>query len=119
MPGSPAVTEKFLYISGEESPGQIKIRADRLNVNDENLTVFCESGIEEILNVLKDRKPAMVIIDSIQTLHSPTQGLVPGTVNQLKYGCFELINWARESGSVLFLVAHVTKEGSIAASKSH
>ncbi len=108
---------EVLYISGEESPGQIKIRADRLNVNDENLTVFCESGIEEILNVLKDRKPAMVIIDSIQTLHSPTQGLVPGTVNQLKYGCFELINWARESGSVLFLVAHVTKEGSIAGPK--
>ena len=108
---------EVLYISGEESAGQIRIRADRLDVNEEKLTLFCESRIEEILNVLAERKPDMVIIDSIQTIHSPTQGLVPGTVNQLKYGCFELINWARESGAVLFLVAHVTKEGAIAGPK--
>ena len=108
---------EVLYISGEESQSQIKIRADRLGVNDQNLVIFCESRVEEILKVLSDRKPGLVIIDSIQTLHSPTQGLVPGTVNQLKYGCFELINWARESGAVLFLVAHVTKEGAIAGPK--
>ncbi len=108
---------EVLYVSGEESQGQLKIRADRLGVNNENLVIFCESRVEEILKVLSDRKPGLVIIDSIQTLHSPTQGLVPGTVNQLKFGCFELINWARESGAVLFLVAHVTKEGAIAGPK--
>ena len=108
---------EVLYISGEESAGQIKIRANRLGIDEENLLIYCESRVEEILNVLYDRKPELVIIDSIQTLHSPTQGLVPGTINQLKYSCFELINWARESGSVLFLVAHVTKEGAIAGPK--
>jgi DNA repair protein RadA/Sms len=56
-------------------------------------------------------------MDSIQTILSPTQGMVPGTVNQLKYGCFELINWVRRHGSVLFLIAHVTKEGAIAGPK--
>jgi DNA repair protein RadA/Sms len=108
---------EVLYISGEESLGQLKIRADRLGANEEGLIIFCESRVEEILNVLNDRQPSIVIIDSIQTIHSPSQGLVPGTVNQLKYGCFELINWARETGAVLFLVAHVTKEGAIAGPK--
>ncbi|OQY33262.1 MAG: DNA repair protein RadA [Spirochaetaceae bacterium 4572_59] len=112
-----ARNREVLYISGEESSGQIKLRAERLGVDEANLIIYCESRIEKILTVLADRKPGIVIIDSIQTMHSPTQGLVPGTVNQLKYGCFELINWARESGAVLFLVAHVTKEGSIAGPK--
>ncbi len=108
---------EVLYVSGEESQGQLKIRADRLGVKAESLVIYCESRVEEILNVLSDRKPGLVIIDSIQTLHSPTQGLVPGTVNQLKFGCFELINWARENSAVLLLVAHVTKEGAIAGPK--
>jgi DNA repair protein RadA/Sms len=112
-----AQEKEVLYISGEESPGQIKMRADRLGINSDNLILYCESRIEQILETLEKRKPGMVIIDSIQTVQSPSQGLVPGTVNQLKYGCFELINWVRRRSSVLFLIAHVTKEGSIAGPK--
>jgi len=108
---------EVLYISGEESPGQIKLRAQRLGINSDRLILFCESRVEEILNLLEKRKPGLVIMDSIQTIQSPTQGLVPGSVNQLKYGCFELINWVRQSASVLFLIAHVTKEGAIAGPK--
>ncbi len=108
---------EVLYISGEESPGQIKLRAERLGINSDRLILYCESRVEEILNVLEERKPGLVIMDSIQTIQSPTQGLVPGSVNQLKYGCFELINWVRQRSSVLFLIAHVTKEGAIAGPK--
>ncbi|MDC7239673.1 MAG: DNA repair protein RadA [Spirochaetales bacterium] len=112
-----AADREVLYISGEESPGQIKLRAERLGINSDNLILFCESSVEEILTTLDKRKPGLVIMDSIQTIHSPTQGLVPGTVNQLKYGCFELINWIRSRDAVLFLIAHVTKEGAIAGPK--
>jgi len=108
---------EVLYISGEESPGQIKLRAERLGINSEKLILYCDSRVEEILNVLEQRKPDLVIMDSIQTIQSPSQGLVPGSVNQLKYGCFELINWVRQRSSVLFLIAHVTKEGAIAGPK--
>jgi DNA repair protein RadA/Sms len=69
------------------------------------------------MSVLREVKPQVVVVDSIQTLLSVDAGSVPGTVNQLKYGCHELIDWARETDAALFLVAHVTKEGAIAGPK--
>ncbi|QEN09121.1 DNA repair protein RadA [Oceanispirochaeta crateris] len=108
---------EVLYISGEESPRQIKLRANRLGINSDKLILYCESRVEEILRTLEERKPGLVVMDSIQTIQSPSQGMVPGTVNQLKYGCFELINWVRKRGAVLFLIAHVTKDGAIAGPK--
>ncbi len=109
--------KKVLYISGEESLQQIKLRAKRLGINSPGLSLYCESDSETIIHTLEEQKPSLVIQDSIQTIHSPTLGQVPGTVNQLKYGCFELINWTRRRGATLFLIAHVTKEGSIAGPK--
>jgi DNA repair protein RadA/Sms len=111
------VRGKVLYISGEESASQIKMRADRLHAGSASVELLCESDLDRILSVLNKNKPPLVVIDSIQTLISQEAGQVPGTVNQLKYGCHELIEWARESDAALFLVAHVTKEGSIAGPK--
>ncbi len=112
-----AAESKVLYISGEESPRQIKLRARRLGIEADRLLLYCESSVEDILNAMDGEKPGLVVMDSIQTVHSESQGAVPGTVNQLKYGCFELINRVRQSGAVLFLIAHVTKEGAIAGPK--
>jgi len=107
---------KVLYISGEEAPGQIKMRARRLGVT-RDIEILCEPSLETILPVLRQVKPQLAIVDSIQTLISAEAGSVPGTPNQLKYGCHELITWAREAGAALFLVAHITKEGTIAGPK--
>ncbi len=107
---------KVLYISGEEAPGQIKMRAERLGIN-RDIEVLCESELDPILSTLGSVKPLLVIIDSIQTLVSPEAGMVPGTPNQLKYCCHDLIQWTREHGAALFLVAHITKEGTIAGPK--
>src|SRR6056297_1902570 len=79
--------------------------------------LVCESDLDRIMSVLREVKPQVVVVDSIQTLLSVDAGSVPGTVNQLKYGCHELIDWARETDAALFLVAHVTKEGAIAGPK--
>lgn len=116
VPGE-ATGKRVLYISGEESAPQVKMRADRLGVRAGGIELLCESDLDRILSALRKSSPALVIIDSIQTLVSREAGQIPGTVNQLKYGCHELIEWARESGAALFLVAHVTKEGAIAGPK--
>lgn len=108
---------ELLYVSGEESASQIKMRAQRLGFDASPMKLFCESDLDRILAMLRKLKPKLLIIDSIQTLISRDAGQIPGTVNQLKYACHELIDWARESDSALFLIAHVTKEGSIAGPK--
>lgn len=112
LPGTRA-----LYISGEESAAQIKMRSDRLGLDASAVDLLCESDLDRIMSVLRKTRPQLVVMDSIQTLISQEAGQVPGTVNQLKYGCHELIDWAREEDSAFFLVAHVTKEGSIAGPK--
>ena len=112
---------KVLYVTGEESTRQIGLRARRLGVSNADVKVVSESRLEQILTLLgpagKDPRYDVVIIDSIQTLHSPEVGSVPGSPNQIKYGAFELSDWARTCESALFLVAHVTKEGNIAGPK--
>ena len=107
-----------LYVTGEESSGQIKSRADRLAVNTRNIQLLCTTSLADIKDALESLKPDFVVIDSIQTVYSAEAGLVPGTVNQLKYTTNELISWVKSCDSVLFLVAHVTKEGNIAGPKS-
>ena len=116
---------RVLYVSGEESARQIRLRADRLGVSNAELEVFAESDLDAILTTIA-RPPAtgssepygVVIVDSIQTICSQEAGPVPGTPNQIKYATFELSQSAREQGFVLFLVAHVTKEGTIAGPKT-
>lgn len=109
---------KVLYVSGEESAGQIKGRAVRLGINVDNVEILCTLRLEDILDALDSLNPTIVIIDSIQTVYSVECGVVPGTINQLKYCANELISWVKERDSVLFMTAHVTKDGNIAGPKS-
>ena len=107
-----------LYISGEESAAQIKERADRLELSCNGISILCTSRLEDSLDALDSLNPAFVIIDSIQTIYSAEAGIIPGTVNQLKYCANEFISWAKERDTVLIMTAHVTKEGTIAGPKS-
>ncbi|MDC7223889.1 MAG: DNA repair protein RadA [Spirochaetales bacterium] len=107
-----------LYVSGEESAEQIKQRGRRLKIDLDRPLVLTAFRLEEILPALEEHKPSLIVIDSIQTLITDGAGEVPGTVSQLKLCCFELIKAAKDLGAVLFLVAHVTKEGAIAGPKA-
>lgn len=111
---------RILYVSGEESSGQIKTRADRLGIpaqRGERIEVFSGTEVAEILRICDRVKPVLLIIDSIQTLYSEEIGSVPGSVNQIKICSQELIDWVKRKGAALFLVGHVTKEGFIAGPK--
>ncbi|NLM00676.1 MAG: DNA repair protein RadA [Treponema sp.] len=111
-------SESVLYVSGEESASQVRSRADRLGLDCKNIKILCTTRLEDIEEAFISINPVFVVIDSIQTVYSAEAGLVPGTVNQLKYCANELISWVKENDAVMFLVAHVTKEGAIAGPKS-
>ena len=106
-----------LYVSGEESPGQIKNRADRLNLPQDSLDILCETDLDALMHILDSARPAYIVVDSIQTLVSGEVSSVPGTPNQLKVAGHRLTTWAKSVGTPLFLIAHVTKEGTIAGPK--
>jgi len=109
---------RVLYISGEESASQVKGRAVRLGLDVDSLEILCTLRLEDISDALESLKPVLVIVDSIQTVYSVEAGMVPGTVNQLKYCANDLISWVKERDSVLFMTCHVTKDGTIAGPKS-
>lgn len=109
---------KVLYISGEESAGQIKNRSERLKLDVSNIHILCTMRLEDISEALNELNPDFVIVDSIQTVYSVAAGVVPGTVNQLKYCANELIGWVKNRDAVLIMTAHITKEGLIAGPKS-
>lgn len=109
---------RILYISGEESAAQIRQRADRLGLKRGELEILCTGDLAETLLALERLKPSLFIVDSMQTMISNDAGVIPGTANQVKYCSLELADWARERGSACFLVAHVTKDGSIAGPKA-
>ncbi len=110
--------QKILYVSGEESAAQIKNRADRLGLDVSGIEILCTMRLEDIKDALQAVNPIFVVIDSIQTVYSVEAGIVPGTVNQLKFCANELIGWAKSRDAVLVMSAHVTKEGLIAGPKS-
>ena len=109
---------RILYVSGEESGAQIKERAERLNLECKGIEILCTMRLEDILDAMDKINPAIAIIDSIQTVYSAEAGIIPGTINQLKYCSNELIGWVKERDSVLLMTAHVTKEGTIAGPKT-
>ena len=113
-----AVSGRVLYVSGEESPAQIRMRAGRLDAVREGLEVFASGNLATIRAALDSLRPTVVIVDSIQTLWSDEAGSVPGTANQIKFCAQELVGWAKAHDSSLFLVAHVTKDGLIAGPKA-
>jgi DNA repair protein RadA/Sms len=109
---------RILYVSGEESAGQVRMRADRLGIRGERIEICCTGRLPEIETILEAVKPVVVMVDSAQTLHTDEAGLAPGTVNQMKYCSWELISWVKEHDAALFLTAHVTKEGIISGPKT-
>ncbi|TFG84980.1 MAG: DNA repair protein RadA, partial [Spirochaetales bacterium] len=109
---------RVLYISGEESAAQIRLRADRLGLARKGLEVLCTGDLSDAMAGLDRVKPDLFVVDSMQTLASAEAGAVPGTANQVKYCSLELSDWARERGSSCFLVSHVTKDGIIAGPKA-
>ncbi len=108
---------RSLYVSGEESPGQLRMRADRLGVSSERIEVLAETELTSVMQVLEQVKPVLAVVDSIQTLYTREVNALPGSVNQIKVCTQELVEWARTRGTGLLLVAHVTKEGAIAGPK--
>ena len=105
---------RVLYISGEESLKQIKIRAERLGSSNESMLLLCETNLEIIENVLKEEKPDIVIIDSIQTMYREEISSAPGSVSQVRESTSVLMQLAKGLGISIFIVGHVTKEGVVA-----
>ncbi|MBP3224192.1 MAG: DNA repair protein RadA [Campylobacter sp.] len=108
-PNSPA-----LYVSGEESASQIKMRADRLGAINKNLFLLTEINLNTILDEISSKNYKSVVIDSIQTLYSDKISSAPGSVTQVREITFELMRLAKERGISIFIIGHITKEGSIA-----
>ncbi|NPA66822.1 MAG: DNA repair protein RadA [Epsilonproteobacteria bacterium] len=106
--------KNVLYVTGEESAGQIKLRANRLNANQKNLYLLSEIRLEQITTELEHRKYDFLIIDSIQTIYSENISSAPGSVTQVRQITFELMRIAKEKELATFIIGHITKEGSIA-----
>jgi DNA repair protein RadA/Sms len=106
-----------LYISGEESEQQIKMRADRLKLKNENFYLLTETSTQIIFQEIKKLKPQLVIVDSIQTLQTPFIESSPGSVSQIRECAAELQRFAKETNTPVFLIGHITKDGSIAGPK--
>ena len=106
-----------LYVSGEESIQQIKMRADRLDVRNDDLYLLTETQLETILHNADEMEPAVVIVDSIQTVTSPDLTSAAGSISQVRHAASRFQEWAKRKGIAVFLVGHVTKQGSIAGPK--
>ncbi|HET6464510.1 MAG TPA: DNA repair protein RadA [Nitrospiria bacterium] len=103
-----------LYVSGEESPHQIKIRGERLGVDSKNLLILSETSLEEILKTAQSLRPRAMVIDSIQTVYTGQITSAPGSVSQIRESAAQLMIHAKQTNTPTFLVGHVTKDGSIA-----
>lgn len=103
-----------LYVSGEESPRQIGLRAQRLGLSREKIALYSETQIERILATAEAHQPQVLVVDSIQTLYSEALSAAPGAVSQLRECAAQLVRFAKNSGTTVFLIGHVTKEGAIA-----
>jgi len=109
---------RILYISGEESAGQVRLRADRIGAGSlERIELYCTGALEHILSIINAVRPVLIMVDSIQTLYCDLAGS-PGTINQMKACAWELISWVKEHDAALFLAAHVTKDGFISGPKT-
>jgi DNA repair protein RadA/Sms len=108
------VKGKVLYVSGEESPEQIKIRADRMDIDSGNILILPETGMSPIFSNTAKIKPDVIIIDSIQTMHDEDLESAPGSVSQVRECAAKLMFFAKRSGVPVFIIGHVTKDGAIA-----
>lgn len=106
-----------LYVSGEESKEQLKRRAGRLQLHDEECYIFCETEVSNIIQQVQQINPALLVIDSVQTLYDSNIDSVPGTLTQIRDTSFQLIKMAKEKGVPVILIGHITKEGALAGPK--
>lgn len=106
--------ESALYVSGEESPEQIKLRADRLSIDSDRIIILAETSLEGIIDTASKVSPGVIVIDSIQTMYTEEMPSAPGSVGQVRECAAKLMFFAKKSGIPVFIVGHVTKEGAIA-----
>jgi len=111
------IDKQTLYVSGEESPHQIKLRADRLGGGNGNCQVLAETSLQAIITQLEQSMPELLIIDSIQTLYSEAIESAPGTISQVRECAAQLLRLSKESHMPVVLIGHITKDGSIAGPK--
>lgn len=105
---------KVLYVTGEESLQQVTLRARRLGLPEDKLFLLTETHIERILKLAQQEKPRVLVVDSIQTMHTDLLQSAPGSVGQVRESAAQLVKFAKQTGTALFLVGHVTKEGTLA-----
>ena len=111
------LNEKVLYISGEESNEQIKLRATRIDLNNEKCYIYNETEVNTILKTSDEVKPELIIIDSIQTIHTQDIDAIPGSVSQIKHCAEQLIKYAKDRLIPIIIIGHITKDGAIAGPK--
>ena len=109
--------QTILYVSGEESESQLKLRAERLGVSSDALYFLCETNLEEILAAAENLKPDLLIVDSVQTLYTEDKQASAGSVTQVKDCTMRLMQYCKGSGVTVFVVGHINKEGAIAGPK--
>lgn len=110
-------TQKVLYVSGEESSRQLKLRAERLSANSHQCFILCETNLEQIFVQAQNVQPDLMIIDSIQTVYTENVESSPGSVSQVRECSAAILKYAKESGVPVLLIGHINKEGSIAGPK--
>ena len=106
-----------LYVSGEESARQVKMRAERLGGDDSSCYILCETRMEDVLSEAEAMRPGLMIVDSVQTMYTDSMESAPGSVSQVKEVAALLLRFAKESGIPVILIGHITKEGYIAGPK--
>ena len=112
-----AARGRVLYVTGEESPGQVSGRAKRIGACADGIFLLAETNLAKILDAIETKDPKVVVLDSIQTVYHPEWGGSPGTVGQVRECAAELLRAAKKAGRILFVLGHVTKEGSVAGPK--
>lgn len=106
-----------LYVTGEESPQQVRMRSKRLNLPEDKLKILAETNVEQIVHAAQEIAPELLVVDSIQVMHSPEVPSAPGSISQVRECAAYLIQYAKQTNTVLFLVGHMTKEGNLAGPK--
>jgi len=111
------INQKVLYVSGEESQSQIKMRAERLKAQNSNCLILTETNTQQIFKSIEETEPQVLVIDSIQTLHTNNIEASPGSISQIRETAAELIKFAKETATPVLLIGHINKEGHIAGPK--
>ena len=111
------IKQRVLYVSGEESQSQIKMRADRLEANNSNCLILTETNTQLIFKNIEETEPEVLVIDSIQTLHTNNIEASPGSISQIRETAAELIKFAKETATPVLLIGHINKDGNIAGPK--